>query len=476
MAPSNRARRSTRSHSHLRAESLEDRIVLTTGIDFDARSGQLTIEGSLANDTCTVQRMGRALVTSLNLGGATTETRTLRAAQVKLIVFKGLDGADSFTNESGIKAVANGGRGDDTLRGGLAGDEMRGGNGNDVLFGHGGNDILFGGNGNDTIAGNEGDDREYGEVGNDELHGGTGDDSLSGGAGNDDLYGDADDDDLSGDDGDDHLDGHEGDDRIHGGGGLDREDDDDDGFEDGDDDGDGYDNDHDRPVAPGLATPIVFSAEGTAQITGTSAGERDRKYYSFTAASDQTLTMTVVADANGRYAEVEVKDGTTGRELLELEPSEDGIATGQMAVVAGKTYVIKVESPDDDVAVGFTIDLLLDDSPISPVIGTAIVFDATGFARLVGTVAGEAKLIYSFTATAAGTASVTLLPGANGRYAEVEVENRTTDREVLELEPSDRKGRTSGTFAVVAGQTYVFEVESSSENLASDFTLDIQLS
>ena len=479
MAASNRTARSSRSDrrkSHLRVESLEGRIVLTAGMAFDARSGVLTIEGGAANDVCVVRQTGQTLSASLNLGGGATETRSLKTSDVKLIVFKGLGGDDSFTNESRIRAVANGGLGNDTLRGGRNADEIRGGQGSDKLFGNGGNDILWGGGGDDFAEGGEGNDREYGEAGDDDLHGGRGSDTISGGLGDDDIYGDEDNDDLTGDDGDDHLNGHQGRDRIRGGGGLDREDDADDGFDDGDDDGDGYDNDHDRPVNPGVATPIVFSAEGTAQLTGTTASERDRQYYSFTATATQTLNVSIAADANGRYAELEVKDGVTGRELLELEPSEDGISTGQLAVVAGTSYVIKVNSPFDHIPVGYTVGLLLDDAPISPVVGTEIVFNAVGYARIAGAVTGESKAVYSFTATASGTVSVNLLPGAGGRYAEVEVEERATGRDVLELEPNERRGRTSGTFAMVAGQTYVFEIESPFDRSGVDFTIDIQLS
>lgn len=479
MAASKRTRRFSRSQrrdSHLGMESLEGRIVLTAGIEFDPRSGVLTIEGGATNDVCVVRQAGRTLTASLNLGGGATETRSLKASDVKLVVFKGLDGDDAFTNETGVKTVANGGRGMDTIRGGRGVDEIRGGNGSDRLFGNAGNDVIYGGNGNDFAEGGEGNDREYGEAGDDDLHGGRGGDTLSGGIGDDDLYGDEDNDDLAGDDGDDHLDGHQGRDRIRGGGGLDREDDADDRFEDGDDDGNGYDNDHDRPVNPGVTTPIVFSSEGTAELTGTTVSERDRQYYSFTAAATQTLNVSIVSDANGRYADVEIKHGTTGRELLELEPSEDGIATGQLAVVAGTSYVIKVNSPYDRISVGYTVNLLLDDTPISPVIGTEIRFDAGGYARIAGAVTGESKAVYSFTATAAGSVSVNVLPGVGGRYAEVKVEDRATGRDVLELEPSERRGRTSGSFAMAAGQTYVFEVESPFDHSGIDFVIDIQLS
>lgn len=470
------ARRPYRPESHLVVENLEGRIVLTASIGFNARQGLVSILGTEAADVATVNVQGRNVVVSLT-GVA---SRTFKASQVRFIDFKGFGGDDTFTTNTSIRSRADGGLGADTLRGGSGIDDLRGGADNDRLFGNGGNDVLSGGTGDDLLDGGAGNDRESGDAGDDDIYGGTGNDSLYGGADSDDIYGDAGNDGLYGEAGDDILDGRSGRDRIVGGLGLDREDDADDRFEDGDSDGDGYDNDHDRPVNPGLATPITFTetAPGvsTAQLTGESVGERDRDYYSFTASATQTLTITVDPDATGRFADVEVKDGTTGRKLLELEPSEGGIVTAQMRVVAGTTYVLKVESPFDHVAVGYTVDLTLDDSAISPIIGTEVVFDPTGFAQLTGTVVGETKRIYSFTATTTGSLTVTMRPDAAGRYAELELRNQTTRRELLELEPSERRGRTTGTVAVVAGETYVIEIEGPEKRLSMGFTVDLRLS
>ena len=230
-----------------------------------------------------------------------------------------------------------------------------------------------------------------------------------------------------------------------------------------------------------VATPLTFAETepgvSTAQMTGESTNERDRDYYSFTASATETLTVSIAADANGRYAEVEIKNGTTGRKLLEMEPSENGVASAQMPVVADASYVIVVRSPYDSLAVVYTVGLKLDNSTISAIIGTEVVFDATGFAQLAGTVVGEhSKSIYSFTATTTGSLKVSILPDANGRSTELEVENRTTRRKLLELEPSERKGRTSGTIAVVAGQTYVIEIDSPFDRVAVAFTVNLQLS
>ncbi len=269
-------------------------------------------------------------------------------------------GNDQLFGEDGNDDLS-GGDDDDTVDGGRGNDTGRGDDGLDRLLGGPGVDLLLGGRDDDSIDGGVGNDREYGEDGNDDLRGGVGNDYLSGGLGSDDIYGDSGRDTLEGNEGDDHLDGNSGRDRIRGGVGLDREVDADDRFEDGDDDGDGYDNDHDHPVDPGVAVPVVFSGAGTAQLTGTSVNEDDKKYFSFTAAESRTLTVASVADVNGRHAEIDVRNVTTGRELLELEPDDDDhpATSGQVVVVAGNTYLLRVRSPFSSLAVDFTVDLTL---------------------------------------------------------------------------------------------------------------------
>ncbi|MGB8854710.1 MAG: hypothetical protein WCC69_14240 [Pirellulales bacterium] len=313
-------KRPYRPESQLAVESLEGRVVLTASIGFDARQGVVSIMGSEAGDVATVSQQGKNVVVALT--GVTS--RTFKASQVKLVDFKGLGGDDSFTNNTAIRSRVDGGLGRDTLRGGSGADDIRGGGDNDRLFGNLGND------------------------------------TLRGGAGNDDVYGDGGDDSLFGDDGDDHLDGRAGRDQLVGGAGLDREDDSDDRFSDGDDDGDGYDNDHDHSVNPGPVTPVMFDSNGFAQLTGTVVGEDTKSVYSFTATSSGTLNVSVLPDTNGRYAELELKNGTTGQELLQLESSQRSSRTsGTVAVVAGQTYVIEIESPSDRLAVGFTVNLQL---------------------------------------------------------------------------------------------------------------------
>jgi hypothetical protein len=197
---------------------------------------------------------------------------------VSRVVFTGLAGNDTFTNQTGIASRADGGAGADVLRGGRGADELIGGDGSDRLVGDAGNDVIdggegddaaWGGLGNDRLMGGVGQDQVYGEGGTDDMWGGAGNDMLDGGAGNDTIRGEDGSDDLrggagsdwlggfaggdmltggigndtlKGGDGSDMLDGQEGSDRLMGGGGIDREIDAQDRLTDGDADGDGYDD------------------------------------------------------------------------------------------------------------------------------------------------------------------------------------------------------------------------------------------
>lgn len=155
------------------------------------------------------------------------------------------------------------------------------------------------------------------------------------------------------DDGTGHDDGVNDDDGGHDDGGSH----DDDHGDGKDDDGGRHDDGHGQP---GSTLPVSLDASGYAQLTGTVAGERDTKRFSFTATKSGVMTVALSPDASGMYPELEVDDAATGRELLELEPHERrGSTSGAFAVVAGRTYVLKVEAPSDWATVNFTVDLQL---------------------------------------------------------------------------------------------------------------------
>jgi len=390
-------------------------------------------------------------------------------------VIHGGDGDDSLAGEGGNDQVFGGGD-DDTCDGGSGNDVVRGEAGQDRVIGSLGNDWLYGGADDDVVEGGFGNDVEFGEAGDDDMSGGAGVDVMRGGLGDDSLVGDDGNDVLFGEQGDDRLDGRRGRDRIRGGEGLDHEDDADDRFEDGDRDRDGYDDDHDRPIEEGLVTRVLFDDAGAGQAAGTSAGKHDRKYFGFTATANERLTLTVLPDVHGRYAEVELKDVTTLRELIDLEPSDNGRTSGQVAVVAGHTYLLRVRA-ESTLPVEFVVTLLLDEGPVTPPAGPGgtITFE-NGLAQLVGTSLNEDdRKFYSFTAAVSGVLSVAVVADGNGRFAEVEVKDLTTAAEILEIEPYDAPVRTSGSVTVVAGRTYALKVKSPFETLAVDFTVNLAI-
>ena len=181
----------------LSVESLSGRIVPATGI-LRSSLGIVTIEGTAGNDQSNISVSGSNVTITLN-----NTSTSFPMSKVRGLVFKGLNGDDSFNNDSSITSKAFGGNGNDTLFGGTATDQFFGGSGNDLLNGN---------NGNDSLSGEWGDDRLTGSSGNDSLKGGSGSDDLNGGSGNDSLYGE---------DGDDRLTGDLGSDRVSGGRGRD---------------------------------------------------------------------------------------------------------------------------------------------------------------------------------------------------------------------------------------------------------------
>lgn len=264
-------------------------------------------------------------------------------------------GNDSLVGDDG-KDSMSGGAGDDALDGGGGDDSVSGDDGEDVVLGGLGADKLSGGRDDDLLDGGEGNDVEDGGAGDDEVSGGAGNDRLFGGFGNDRLAGGTGDDSLSGDDGDDRLDGDEGDDTLEGGDGNDDNFDDTDELEDEDEEDEG-DNGHGEDGITFSPTAIAFDDSGAARIGGTSTNARDSQFYSFVAATTGTLTVTIQG-TNGRFADLAVYDATVREEVLELEPSDGDPRTATIGVVAGRTYVLRLRSPNL-APVDYTLDLKL---------------------------------------------------------------------------------------------------------------------
>jgi Ca2+-binding RTX toxin-like protein len=255
-----------------------------------------------------------------------------------------------------------GGAGNDTLDAGpdidvLDGDDgndrLLGGDGMDHLLAGPGDDWLDGGGGDDNVDGEAGNDLQYGGSGNDLVDGGSGNDVLHGGIGNDQLVGGFGNDTLYGESGDDQLDGNDGDDRIHGGSGND------DNFDEqrlldegGDDAGDNPPSGGNASVTSGASTAsvsaIIFGSDGSATFVGTSGRRGDKQYFAFTAAVSGALAVSIAKDASGRYAELEIEDGSVSRSLLELRPRSDATNSGKVNVVKGRRYVLELRSQDMD--------------------------------------------------------------------------------------------------------------------------------
>jgi hypothetical protein len=293
------AHRSIGRERALSVESLEGRIVLAAAIGYDRASRTVSIVGSEGNDSAQVRQQGANLVVSLN-SAAGRFSRTVPAAQVSRVVFTGLAGNDTFTNQTGIASRADGGAGADILRGGRGVDQLRGGDDNDQLFGGEGNDTLDGGTGNDAAWGGAGNDQVMGGDGNDNVNGDAGNDSLWGGLGNDGLSGGAGNDGLQGEKGNDWFDGGTGKDNIVGGVGMDMEVDTGDRFADGDTDGDGYDNDYDSMdiLYEAPSNPPAYADDASAAPIIAAVDGQVRNFLSIAAAD------------SGLRVRVQINDGT----------------------------------------------------------------------------------------------------------------------------------------------------------------------
>lgn len=88
-----------------------------------------------------------------------------------------------------------------------------------------------------------------------------------------------------------------------------------------------------------------------------SLNEDDRKFFSFTATTGGVLSVSVVADGDGPFAEVEVKDLTTAAGILEIEPYDSAPrrTSSLVGIVAGRTYASRVKAPFETLAVAFTV-------------------------------------------------------------------------------------------------------------------------
>lgn len=202
-SPRSRATQTKKRASRtLRCESLETREVPAY-----VSGGTLYIDGTPNNDVVTVEYKitGANKFTYGTPKYVVTQNNVIQQFSPFLITtgevrFNGSWGEDKFINEkSGLRAIVDGGPGNDTLTGGWANDELRGNVGNDSIMGGDGADDLYGNEGNDQLIGAYSTNGvEGGDSTNDTLAGGDGKDSLWGGYGDDLLIGGNDNDWLDG--------------------------------------------------------------------------------------------------------------------------------------------------------------------------------------------------------------------------------------------------------------------------------------
>lgn len=215
-----------RNDRRVRIDS-DGNVIVTAGkLANDRKADRFVIEAgapdAAGRPTALIWVKGKLAATiSLNPGSETT------------VIVRGSRDADHInaTNApDGIRIIAEGGAGNDTILGSRNDDLLRGGNGRDYIDGNSGNDVIFGGEDNDELIGDEGNDSITGGGGNDDIGGGRGNDTLDGESGNDTLQGrDGDDviygrvgsDVLYGNDGHDALYGSDGDDKLFSGDGND---------------------------------------------------------------------------------------------------------------------------------------------------------------------------------------------------------------------------------------------------------------
>ena len=130
-------------------------------VDYNAKNGVIEVKGNVTDN----------------------KKQTFNAADVQLIHVMLGDGDDRVTIDKKVlvRAILDGGGGDDQLTAGGGNTTLLGGTGNDVLIGGVANDVLSGGDGDDKLQAGSGTDILIGGRGKDTLKGGNQDDLLIGG-------------------------------------------------------------------------------------------------------------------------------------------------------------------------------------------------------------------------------------------------------------------------------------------------------
>ena len=133
-------------------QSLELRRLMAS--DIGLSDGFICVTGSDADDAVDVFVDGDQVMVSTAEYSADGELvsstgQSFPLDSVRGIFFRGGGGADTFVNDTNLRAVAMGGNGDDILVGGSQRDVLHGGHGDDVLLGS--RDIMMGGTGDNAL-------------------------------------------------------------------------------------------------------------------------------------------------------------------------------------------------------------------------------------------------------------------------------------------------------------------------------------
>lgn len=238
------SRHARRSNPLQRAESLEQRTLLTTAgvlinmtelsifaddgdsvtVQRNATSGDLEVLDAAMQPVLAIPSIQANAVTVLNIFAGDADNSinvsALTSAEFSAltsVVIEAGDGDDVITGSDDFGEMIDGNDGNDTINAGGGNDTIDAGDGNDSVIGGAGTDLIDGDDGQDTIEGSADNDTIDGGNGDDSILGGDGDDSIDGGNGADTVDGEAGLDNINGNSGTDVLTGGADNDVINGG-------------------------------------------------------------------------------------------------------------------------------------------------------------------------------------------------------------------------------------------------------------------
>lgn len=147
-------------------EPLENRELLTTGIQAYVFNNNLVVDGTAGNDYISVtQASGRLSVYGTQIAVGNAKLASIDATNIAKVVINGFAGNDTLIASTVTKdVIITGGDGNDSLYGGAGNDLLDGGAGNDLLYGGAGNDRIISGvsaSEHDTILGGSGFNQVY---------------------------------------------------------------------------------------------------------------------------------------------------------------------------------------------------------------------------------------------------------------------------------------------------------------------------